>query len=111
MTTPVAIMYIGMGLAGLSWSSFKLEKDLLLMLTGRFMICPLVTLTACLFFNLPTITSQVFLTQSSLPVVTACSILAGYYRSDTAYAVMVVSLTTLMSIVTVPFFRIITSFL
>jgi predicted permease len=111
MTTPLAIMYIGMGLGDLSWSSFRLEKDLVLMLAGRFLVCPLVTFLGCLAFDLPTVTSQVFLIQSSLPVVTSCSIMAGYYRSDTAFAVMVVSLTTLMSIVTVPVFRILTSFL
>jgi predicted permease len=110
MTTPVAIIYIGMGLADLSWSSFKLDKDLILMISGRFLICPLVTLLACLAFNLPTLTSQVYFIQSSLPVVASCSILAGYYRSDTVFAVMVVSITTLMSIITVPIFRIITSF-
>ncbi|MDR1677004.1 MAG: AEC family transporter [Deltaproteobacteria bacterium] len=111
MTTPLAIMYIGMGLAGLSWSFFKLEKDLVLMLVGRFLICPAVTVLACMIFSLPTLTSQVFLIQSSLPVVASCSILAGYYRSDTSYAVMVVSISTLLAIITVPLFRILTSFI
>ncbi|MDR0620599.1 MAG: AEC family transporter [Deltaproteobacteria bacterium] len=111
ITTPVAIMYIGMGLADLSRSAFKLEKDLVLMAIGRFLICPLVTITSCFVFGLSTPATQVFLVQSSLPVVASCSILAGYYRSDTTFAVMVVSITTLMSIITIPIFRIITSFL
>jgi predicted permease len=110
MTTPVAIMYIGMGLADLSWSAIKLERDLVLTLMGRFLICPLVTFLTCLFFGLPTLTNQVFLIQSSLPVVASCTILAGYYRSDISFAVMVVSITTLMTIITVPIFRILTSF-
>jgi predicted permease len=109
MTTPLAIMYIGMGMADLSWSSFKPEKDLVLMLGGRFLVCPLVTFLACVPFSLPTLASQVFLIQSSLPVVASCSIMAGYYHSDTALAVKAVSFSTLLSIVTVPFFRILTS--
>jgi predicted permease len=111
MSTPLAIMYIGMGLADLSWSLIRLERSLILTLGGRFLICPLITLAACMIFALPTLTSQVYLIQSSLPVVASCSILAGYYRSDTAFAVMVVSLTTLLSILTVPIFRILSSLL
>jgi predicted permease len=110
MTTPLAIMYIGMGMSDLTLASLKFEKDLLLMLSGRLMVCPVLTFVSCGIFGLPTLTSQVFLIQSSLPVVAACSIMAGYYRSDTSFAIMVVSVSTIMSIVTVPVFRIITSF-
>jgi predicted permease len=111
LTTPLAIMYIGMGMADLNFSSIRFDRDLILMLMGRFMICPALTFLCCMIFDVATLTNQVFLIQSSLPVVASCSIMAGYYRSDTSFAIMVVSISTILAIVTVPIFRILTSFI
>jgi hypothetical protein len=36
--------------------------------------------------------------------------MAGYYRSDTSFAVLSVSLTTTLALITVPFFRVLVSF-
>ena len=110
-TVPLAIMYIGMGLGGLKLSSIRPDKDILGVMSGRFLFCPLVTAAICLAFEVQTITAQVFVIQASLPVLANCSIMAGYYRSDTRFAVLIVSLTTMMSLITVPVFRILVSFL
>ncbi|MDR1658617.1 MAG: AEC family transporter [Deltaproteobacteria bacterium] len=104
-TTPLAIMYIGMGLGDLNLKTIHMEKDIIYILLGRFLICPLLTVTICLAFNLFPAMSRVFVIQSSLPVLANCSIMAGYYRSDTSFALILVSLTTFLSLLTVPIFR------
>jgi predicted permease len=111
ITVPLAIMYIGMGLSRLKLRSLRPDKDILGVISGRLVFCPLITAALCLAFGLPSIKSQVFVIQASLPVLANCSIMAGYYRADTAFAVLVVSLTTVMSLITVPVFRVLVSFL
>jgi predicted permease len=110
-TVPLAIMYIGMGLGSLKPGSIRLDKDIVGVMAGRFLVCPLVTVVICSMFELSTLTNQVFVIQASLPVLANSSIMAGYYRSDTSFAVLIVSLTTMMSLATVPFFRVLVSFL
>jgi predicted permease len=110
-TVPLAIMYIGMGLGGLKLSAIRLDKDILGVMSGRFLFCPLITGAICLLFDIPTIMGQVFVIQASLPVLANSSIMAGYYRSDTNFAVLNVSLTTMLSLATVPIFRILVSFM
>ena len=110
-TVPLAIMYIGMGLASLKRNSIKIDKDILGVMSGRFIFCPILTVLICSFFDNPTIMNQVFCIQASLPVLANSSIMAGYYRSDTSFAVLTVSLTTMLSLITVPIFRVLVSFM
>ncbi|MDR0549204.1 MAG: AEC family transporter [Deltaproteobacteria bacterium] len=107
LNTPLAIMYIGLGFYGLTLSSLSPLKDIVVVLGGRFLICPAITLTFCLLAQTPTLTTQVFVTQSSLPVLAASAIMAGYYQSDPNYANVLVSLSTVLSLATIPIFRLI----
>ncbi|MDR2455738.1 MAG: AEC family transporter [Deltaproteobacteria bacterium] len=109
-TVPLAIMYIGMGLGSLKLKSIRIDRDLLGVMSGRFFFCPLLTFLICLPFSVPAIMAQVFIIQASLPVLANSSIMAGYYRSDTSFAVLSVSLTTTLALITVPFFRVLVSF-
>jgi predicted permease len=111
ITTPMALMYIGMGLSAINWRTFRFERDLALVTAGRFVVCPLMTGLLAAACGVGGLMAQVFIIQSSLPTLAACSIMAGYYRSDSNYAVLIVSLTTLMAIVTVPVFRIVVTLL
>jgi predicted permease len=111
MNTPLAIMFIGLGFYKLSFSSLKPFKDITTVLGGRFLICPAITLVFCLLVQLPTLTTQVFTTQASLPVLAASSIMAGYYQSDPDYASVLVSLSTVLSLATIPLVRVLMAFL
>ena len=106
-TTPLALMYIGMGLANLDLSKVRFDKDLIGVLSGRFVFCPLATILLCLAFGPPVEMSRVFLIQSSLPVLALASIMSAYHKSDAPFAILVVSLSTMLSLITVPIFRIV----
>jgi predicted permease len=111
MNAPLAIMYIGLGFHGLSLSSLRPLKDVLAVLAGRFFVCPAITLAFCLWAQAPALTTQVFVTQASLPVLAASAIMAGYYRSDPGYAGVLVSLSTVLSLLTIPVVRVLTVYL
>ena len=107
LTTPLAIIFTGISLAGVKFKNFKLESDVALVLIGRFIINPLVVLGLGFYFELPPLMIKVFVIQSSLPVMASVALLAGYYRADTTYASVLVSLSTLLAMLTVPAYMVI----
>jgi predicted permease len=109
MTTPLAIFYIGVTLSDLRWREVVFSRQLGAVLLGRFLICPTITWVACLIFSVSAEGNRVFLIQSSLPVMASCSILAGYYRVDVSFASLAVSVSTVLSLLTIPIFRLLTS--
>jgi len=104
LTTPLAILFIGITLAGVSLKNLRPDRDVAAVLLGRFVLSPLTIIILVSLFPLPPLMAKVFIIQASLPVVSSAVLLAGYYRSDPEYASVVVSLSTVMSLLTIPLF-------
>jgi len=102
LTTPLALLFIGLSLGRLDSQTLKPDRDLALALLGRFILSPLTMILQACFFEMTPLMFKVFLIQSSLPPPTSLALLAGYYRSDPAFASRVVAVGTLMSIVIIP---------
>jgi predicted permease len=111
MNTPLAVIYIGLGFYGLSLKSLKPWPEIAAVLSGRFIICPAITLAVCLLSHSPVLMTQVFTIQASLPVLAAASIMAGYYQSDPDYAAVLVSLSTALALVTIPVYRVLAAYI
>jgi predicted permease len=109
MTTPLAIIFIGITLAGISLKNMTIDRDVLALLFGRFVISPATIILLMRVFELPTLMAKVFVIQSSLPMGTTAVLLAAYYRADAHYASMTVSLSTILSMITVPLYMVILS--
>ncbi len=109
LTTPLAILFIGITLAGVSLKNLKPDRDVLVVLLGRFVLSPLIIITLMQFVFLPPLMAKVFIIQATLPVVSSAVLLAGYYRTDPQYASVIVSLSTVLSIFTIPLFMVIIS--
>ena len=102
VTTPLAILLIGVTLEGIGLRKLRLTKDLAAILLGRFIISPLSILLAAHFIELPELMRNVFVVQSSLPVMVQTVVLADFYHADVEFATKAVALTTLASLVTIP---------
>ena len=109
LTTPLAIIFIGLTLSTVSFKSFHLDRDVAAVLAGRFILSPLIIIILTGLFELPPLMAKVFIIQSSLPIVTSAVLLAGYHQADTAFASVTVSLSTLMAVGTIPFYMIVIS--
>jgi predicted permease len=109
LTTPLALMIVGITLQEVRISRIRLSRDLLLVLLGRFVISPLSIVLICLFIPLPNLMRNVFIIQAALPAMVNLSLLAAYYRSDEEFATLSVSASTLCSIVTIPVLMLIMS--
>lgn len=102
ITAPLAIIFIGITMAGVKFSQIKIDRDVLMLLFGRFIVCPATIILITRFVELPTLMTRVFIIQASLPVVTAAVLLSSYYNTDKEYASVIVSLSTLLSVIVIP---------
>ena len=111
LTMPLAIIFIGITIASVKLRSLTPDLDTWLLLAFRFLISPLVIIGLIQLIEIPPLMAKVFVIQSSLPVISSAVLLAGYYRSDATYASVIVTLSTLMSLLTIPMFMIILTLL
>lgn len=109
LTTPLILLFLGVMLQGVRLRGIRMSRELAFILIGRFVISPLSIVTITHFIALPELMRQVFIIQSSLPVVASVSLLSSYYNTDPEFGTVAVSATTLLSIVTIPVFMILVS--
>ena len=109
LTTPLALLFIGLSLGSVAGAALKPDRDLALVLVGRFVLSPLTIILLTRFFEMAPLMVKVFLIQSSLPPPTSLALLAGYYRTDLAFGSRVVFVGTVLSMLTVPLFLVIIS--
>lgn len=110
LTTPLIILFLGVMVQGIRLRSVHPDRELLVLLLGRFVISPLTIILLCLLFPLPDLMRKVFVIQASLPTVTSLSLFASYYKSDPDFATIAVGASTLLSIITIPLFMVLMSY-
>ncbi len=112
MAIALSIMYIGIMLNDITRAQCKFDRDVVLVFLGRFLVSPLAVLGLSLLIAVPDIMRNVFIVQSSLPVMMNVAILSGYYKADVQYGTIVTSLSTVLSLATIPLYMaLITAFL
>jgi predicted permease len=104
MAIALGTMYAGITMHGVTLRECRLDKDILAVFAGRFLISPLSILALTWWMPVPTLMRSVFIIQCSLPVMLNVSVLSAYYQADTRYAAVITSLTMLASIVTIPLY-------
>ncbi|HNP93391.1 MAG TPA: AEC family transporter [Rectinema sp.] len=104
MTTPLSMLFIGIVIARVDWKELKFEKDFIAVLVGRFLITPMFMFMVVRSLDIPLLMKEVFVMQASMPAMTQTPILAETYKSDTEYAAIGTSLTTVASMITIPFY-------
>ncbi len=106
MTTPLSMLFIGIAISRVKWSGLRLERSLLLVLAGRFLISPLILVLLARGTDLPSLMKAVFLVQASMPAMTQTPILAEAYGADSEYAGLAASVSTVLSLATIPAFKV-----
>jgi malate permease and related proteins len=106
MTTPLSMLFIGIVISRVEWKRLRLERDLVLLLAGRFVLSPLILVLLARGTGLPPLMKAVFLVQASMPAMTQTPILAESYGADSEYAGLATSVTTVLSLATIPVFKV-----
>lgn len=107
LTTPLAMIFIGISIYDMGLRSIRIGKDMVLLAMGRMMLGPLVMLGLLYFFPVPALMGKVFIIQASLPVMAQAAILSAHYHTDPEFGAQAVSLTTLLSMITIPLYMVI----
>ncbi len=106
MTTPLALIFIGITIEGIGLRNLRIGKDVVAALIGRMVLSPLLVAILLPFFGLPELMGKVFIIQSSLPVLMAVAILSAYYDTDPDFGSVMVSVSTMLSVITIPIYMI-----
>ena len=100
---PLSLLVIGSNLArSLSKGMQKITIDQVIIMLGKFVIHPLIMWGAFTLFGLEGLPLKVFILAASLPCHAQTAIMAEYYDLEGEYASGLVSLSTLISLITIP---------
>lgn len=102
---PLSLLVIGSNLAkSVSRGVAKVTKDQVVILLGKFILHPLIIWGAFSLLGIYGLPLKVFILTASLPCHAQTAIMAEYYDLEGEYASNLVSLSTLISLVTIPIY-------
>lgn len=104
LTTPLSLLFIGIVIFGVKIKDIHLNKDVIAVLMGRFIISPILVLFVVSFIPIPLLMKKVFVIQAALPAMTQITIIAKVYEADAEYAAMLTAITTLVSAIAIPIY-------
>ncbi len=115
ITTPLSLFFIGTVLAKQDLDGLKIGRREVVMLSGKFLMAPVITIViltvAGMFIEIPTLLKHVYLIQASMPSMTNVAIVSRYYNRDYKYASLMVGMSTLLCIFTIPIYSFVLNFI
>lgn len=103
LTTPLSMFVIGIILYNAGIKSLRIDKDVIGVLIGRFIISPIIVYLLSLVIPLPNeLMLQVFIVQSAMPVQNSVPILVRNYNGDVTFAATTLSLSVLVYLAYIP---------
>lgn len=106
LTTPLSMLFIGIVISSISLKSLKIDRDMLGVIVGRFIISPLITYGFASVFSAPSMMKSVFIIQAALPVMANTAIVTKEYNADYEYAAVMIAVTTALSLIFIPIYRV-----
>lgn len=104
LTTPLSMLFIGITIYSVDLNEIKIDKDMIVVLLGRFLVSPLVTFAVAYYNPIPNLMKSVFIIQAAMPVMTNTAIVARSYGADHKYATVMTVVSTIMSLLFIPLY-------
>ncbi len=104
MTTPLAMLFIGIAMSKTNWQEIAVGKELVVAMLGRYLICPWIVFLIIPFFHLDAMMEKVFVIMAAMPAMTNTAIVAKGYGGDYKYAAMLTAVSTVLAVVAIPFY-------
>lgn len=99
---PLSMLFIGINMATVHIKETALDQKGWWVLIGRFAIGPAMMIGILAVMGISGLPKNVFIVEAALPVQAQTAIAARYYDVESKYASVLVSVTTVISIITVP---------
>ena len=105
LVTPLAMFFIGGMLHRMLRKGLRWRRGYTAIVLSRFVLSPALILgLTYLLGGMSPLWRGVFLVQASMPAQSSCAIVAHSYRADSEYAAGGITVTTLLSMLTIPLF-------
>ena len=104
VTSPLALIFIGSVIRNTDYNSMKLGRDLVAVMVTRLVIIPAASILFLRLMPIPVEMKQVFFVIITMPAMTQMGIMARQYDSDYEFACTVITVTTIISLLTIPMF-------
>lgn len=104
VTSPLALVFIGSVIRNMDFKAMKFGRDLYLALAMRFVLLPVASALYLRVMPVPGEMKQVFFMLSTMPAMTQMGIMSRQLESDYEFACTVITVTTIISILTIPMF-------
>ncbi len=111
LTTPLSLMFIGMTFYSINIKEIKINRDMLALVFGRFVLSPAIIYLLSGMFAAGTLMTQVFIIQAAMPIITQSAIITKAYKGDYQYAAVMVTVTTIISMVFIPIYMVLFTFM
>lgn len=102
LTTPLSMFIIGIIIYFTGIRNLKLNKDIIGVMIGRYLLSPLIVWGIGQFIHVPDMMLKVFIVQSSMPIQNSVPILARSYGIDTEFAASTLAYTVLAYLLYIP---------
>lgn len=102
LTTPLAMLFIGIVLYSVKLRKIKFDRDLLVLVLARFVLCPLTVILLINIFPVPPLMGKVFVIQSAMPTMTSTGVIAKAYNADYEFGTVATAITTVLSMFVIP---------
>lgn len=106
LVAPLSMVVIGLRLADMDFKGIFKDKDMYIFLLLRHILLPLASLGVIklvgLLIDIPTVVEMVVIIMASAPAATSATMFAEKYDCDANYVSRLVTVSTLISIVTMP---------
>lgn len=102
LTTPLAMLFIGIVLYSVKLRDLRLDRDIVVLMIARFLICPMTVILLEQFIHLPPLMTKVFVIQSAMPAMTSTGVVARGVGADYEFGTVVTAVTTVASMIAIP---------
>lgn len=104
LSTPLSMIFIGITIYSVDKKAFKVCREMIGVLLGRFVISPALIFLLCAIIPIPALMKDVFVIQAAMPVMTNSSIVAKSFDADYPFAAIAITVTTVLSIFVIPIY-------
>ena len=111
LTTPLSMLFIGITIYSIDFSSIKISREMIAILTGRFIITPLIIYTLFFIFSGSRLMQKVFVIEAAMPIMATIAIVSQAYEADHKYATLMIAVTTIASLLVIPGYMVLFTFL
>lgn len=104
LSTPLSMLFIGTVIYNINFKEIKIDMKTIIILVGKFIVAPLILIISLSFFELPDILINVFIIESTGPIISSAGLVAQRYDVNPEYSAFMVGFTTVLYMVVAPIY-------